>query len=63
MKEYLQRTLELVIVTFLAAAVPALATGGFTKAGVYGAVGAGVAAVYAVLAKTVGDKDKPSVVK
>lgn len=61
MNEYLKRLAELVVVTFLGGAVPVLLSGGLSKAAVAGALSAGVAAVYGVMAKRVGDKERPTV--
>ncbi len=60
---YLKRLAELLLVTFVAAAGPALVTGGLSKAGFAGAAAAGLAALYALFAKRVGDVDKPGAVK
>ncbi len=59
--QYLKRLAELVAVTFLGAAVPALLSGGVSKASLSGALAAGVAAVYGVLVKGVGADDRPTV--
>lgn len=59
--QYVKRLAELAVVAFLGAAVPVLADKGLDKAAVAGALSAGVAAVYGVLAKAVGDKERPTV--
>lgn len=58
---YVKRLAELALVAFLGAAVPVLVDKGLDKAALAGALSAGVAAVYGVLAKAVGDKDRPTV--
>lgn len=63
MKQYAKRLAELVGVTFLGAAVPVLVTGGLDKAALSGAAAAGLAAVYGLLAKRVGDKERPTITK
>lgn len=63
MKDYLVRLGELALVAFVGAAVPVLVQGDFSKAALSGALSAGVAAVYGVLAKGSGDKDRPTVSK
>lgn len=57
---YLRRLLELVVVTFVASALPVLASEGLSKASLAGAATAGTVAVYGLLAKWVGDKDRPT---
>jgi len=59
--EYAKRLAELVVVTFLGAAIPAYLAAGFSKAALAGALSAGVAAVYGLVAKKVGDPEKPTV--
>lgn len=58
--QYLKRLVELAVVAFLAAAVPVFTEQGASKAGVSAAVAAGLAAVYGLLVKGLGDKDRPS---
>ncbi|HKZ21201.1 MAG TPA: hypothetical protein VJQ57_13965 [Acidimicrobiia bacterium] len=58
--QYLKRLVELALVAFLAAAVPVFTEQGASKAGVSAAVAAGLAAVYGLLVKGLGDKDRPS---
>jgi hypothetical protein len=58
--QYLKRLAELAGVAFLAAAVPVFAENGLSKAGVAGAATAGLAAVYGLLVKGLGDTDRPS---
>lgn len=57
---YLKRLAELLVVTFVAAAGPALVTGGLSRAGIAGAVAAGLAAVYALVTNK---NEKPGLVK
>lgn len=59
--DYLKRLFELVVVTFIGAAIPHLVSGGFDKAGLYAAGSAGLAAVYALVVKKVGDPDRPTI--
>lgn len=60
--DYLKKLAELVVVTFVAAALPALvAAGSLSKAAVAGAVSAGLAAVYGVVVKNKGAEDRPTV--
>ena len=59
---YLKRLVELAAVAFLAAAVPVFTANGISKAGLAGAGSAGLAAVYGLLVKGLGDKDRPSAV-
>lgn len=60
--KYAKRLAELALVAFLGAAVPVLVDKGLDKAALAGALSAGVAAVYGILAKNVGDdKDSPTV--
>lgn len=62
MKNYLIRLTELVGVTFLGAAVPVFVQRGFDKAAIAGGLSAGLAAVYGLLSKNVGEhKDRPTV--
>lgn len=61
--KYLKRLVELSVVAGLGAAVPVFADQGLSKAALYAAGSAALAAVYGVLAKGVGDPEKPSVVK
>lgn len=62
MKMYLRRVAELVFLSFLGGAAPALLQSPqLDRAALHGAVAAGVMAVYAVLAKAVGEKDRPTV--
>ena len=58
---YLKRLAELVIVAFLGAAVPVFTEQGLSKAGLAGAAGAGGMAVYGLLVKGLGDKDRPTI--
>lgn len=58
---YLKRLLELVMAAFIAGAVPVIAEQGLTKAALHGAVVAGGMAVYGLVAKRAGDKDRPTV--
>lgn len=59
---YLKRTVEIAVITFIGAAGASLAgSGGLDRASLNGAIAAGIAAVYAVLAKGLGDKDRPTV--
>lgn len=58
---YAKRLAELALVAFLGAAVPVLVDKGLDKAALAGALSAGLAAVYGVLAKPVGDKQRPTV--
>lgn len=61
MRQYLVRLAELVGVTFVGAALPVLLEGGLDKAAISGAISAGLAAVYGLLAKSRGDKDRPTI--
>lgn len=61
MKGYLARLAELVGVTFLGAALPVLLQGGVDKAALAGAFSAGVGAVYGLLTKGVGVRNRPTV--
>ena len=61
--EFAKRLLELVIVTFFGAAVPVFVSGGFDKAAISAAASAGLAALYGLLTKKVGDPAKPGVSK
>lgn len=62
MAAYLRRTAELVFLAFVGGAAPALLQSPqLDRAALHGAVAAGVAAVYAALAKAVGEKDRPTV--
>ncbi len=61
--QYTKRLLELVFIAFLGSAVPALLAGELTKAGLSGAVAAGVAAAYGVVVKQIGDPTKPTIAK
>ena len=58
---YTKRLLELMIAAFFAAAVPVFIEHGLTKAGLAGAGMAGGMAVYGLLAKGLGDKDRPTI--
>jgi len=59
---YLKRLAELAGVAFLGAAVPVLVDGHFSKAALAGAASAGLAAVYGLFVKNVGeDKESPLV--
>jgi len=62
MKSYLKRLVELVGVTFVGGAVAYVQLNGFelSRAAVSGAVTAGAVAVYGVLVKAYGDKDRPT---
>lgn len=59
--EYAKRLAELALVAFLGAAVPVLVDRGLDKAALAGALSAGLAAVYGIVVKSVGDKDRPTV--
>lgn len=61
MKDYLIRLAELVGVTFVGAAVPVFVQGGLDKAAVSAAISAGLAAVYGLLVKGKGYKDRPTI--
>jgi hypothetical protein len=63
MAVYLKRLAELLLVTFTGAALPVLVSAGFNKAALAGAASAGLAAVYALVTKRVGDAEKPGAVK
>jgi hypothetical protein len=60
---YAKRLAELALVSFLGAALPVLVANGLGKAALVGALSAGLAAVYGVIVKPVGDSEKPSLVK
>lgn len=60
---YLKRLAELVLVAFVSAAAPVLADQGLDKAAVSAAVSAGLAAVYGLLVKRVGDTERPTASK
>lgn len=60
---YLKRLAELVLVAFVSAAVPVLLDRGADKAAVSAAVSAGLAAVYGLLVKRVGDTERPTASK
>ena len=63
MKDYLKRQAELVGVTFVAGATSYVVDHGLdlSQAGLRGAVAAGVVAVYGVLVKRLGDRERPTV--
>lgn len=62
MKLYLRRMAEVVVVTFLAGAVPAwLQSPQFDRAALHGAIAAGVGALYGLIVKRIGDRDRPTV--
>ncbi len=58
---YLKRLAELLVVAFIGGAAPVFLNQGLTKAGLSGAVTAGAMAVYGLLVKGLGDKDRPTV--
>jgi hypothetical protein len=58
---YVKRLAELALVAFLGAAVPVFTEQGLTKAGTAGAATAGLVAVYGLLVKGLGDKDRPTI--
>lgn len=58
---YFKRLLELLLAAFIAGAAPVIADQGIGKAALQGAVVAGAMAVYGLLAKGAGDKDRPTV--
>jgi hypothetical protein len=61
MKAYLKRLTEVVVVTFLAGAVPTwLQDPSFDRVALHGAIAAGVGAVYALVVKNIGDKERPT---
>lgn len=61
MKLYLRRTAEIMIMAFFSAAGPALMESPrWDRAAFAGAVGAGIAAVYGLLAKRYGDRERPT---
>lgn len=58
---YLRRTVEVMALTFLGAAVPTwLQNPSWDRAVLHGAVGAGVAAIYALVVKRLGDRERPT---
>lgn len=59
--QYLKRLVELMAAGFLTAALPVFLDQGLTKAGTVGAASAGVMAVYGLLVKGLGEKDRPTV--
>lgn len=62
MGTYLKRMAELVVMTFVGgASASLLASGRLDRAAFAGAVTAGVAAVYGLIVKRAGDKDRPTV--
>lgn len=58
---YLKRLLELSFAAFIAGAAPVFLDQGLTKAGIAGAATAGGMAVYGLLAKGLGEKDRPTI--
>ena len=59
---YLRRLGEIVVVAFLAGAIPTwLQNPALDRVALHGAIAAGVAGVYGVLAKWVGDRSRPTV--
>lgn len=61
MGTYLKRMTEMVVMTFVGGASASLmASGRLDKAAFAGAVSAGVAAVYGLIVKRVGEKDRPT---
>lgn len=58
---YLRRTVEIMAVAFLGGAVPVwLQNPSWDRAVLHGAVAAGVAAVYALVVKRIGDRERPT---
>lgn len=57
---YLKRLLELMLAAFIAGAAPVIQEQGLSRASVTGAVTAGAVALYGLLVKGLGDKDRPS---
>lgn len=58
---YLKRLLELALVAFIAGAAPVIQEQGLSKASLAGAGMAGAVAVYGIIVKGLGDKDRPTV--
>lgn len=59
---YLRRTVEVMAVAFLGGAVPTwLQNPSLDRVVLHGAVAAGVAAVYALVMKRVGEADRPTI--
>lgn len=58
---YVKRLVELMLAAFVAGAVPVIQEQGLTKAALQGAVVAGGMAIYGLVAKRAGDKDRPTV--
>ena len=65
MRAYVQRLAELAGAAFIAGSGQYVVTHGFdlSKAALQGAVVAGLAAAYGLVAKNLGDKDRPTVSK
>jgi hypothetical protein len=63
MKVYLKRYAEFIGVTYLSGVTTYVAQNGLdiSRAGLVALAGAGLGAVYGLLAKHVGDKDKPTI--
>lgn len=57
---YVKRLAELALAAFVAGAVPVFMDQGLTKAGTMGAATAGLMAVYGLMVKGLGDKDRPT---
>lgn len=58
---YLRRTVEIMGVAFLGGALPTwLQNPSLDRVALHGAIAAGVAAVYALIVKRIGDSDRPT---